>query len=287
MNFTNATVIEDSIDIHQQRLTTLVATFPRCVLAEFNTHRQFSKSTNSSRASPFHTMLANVSERFYIPEDVRLNQSGMQGFERLDEEQMETFKEWYYRIWEHVSEGLEHLYEEVKVHKQHINKIYENFGYVDMVVTSTEWQNFLNLRDHEAAHPEMQKLAKLVRIALESSVPTLKVKGEYHLPFITQDEKEEYQIEQLIKASISRNARTSYKLFDGTNVSVNKDVKLYEKLTSAIPAHASPLEHVAVCTEKLCVERFEGDDWVQRNRFYNLHGWKSFRFMFEKEGVRL
>ena len=287
MNYTEAKVIKDSIDLHGQRLTTMVVTFPRCVLAEFNTHRAFSKNTSSSRAQPFSTMIANVAGRFYIPEDVRLNEPGMQGFENLNEEQMESFKDWYYKIWEYVVEGCENMYDDVKVHKQHINKIFENFGYVDMVVTSTEWQNFLNLRDHEAAHPEMQKLAKYMRVALESSKPDLLFKGEYHLPFIEQAEKEYFRIEQLIKASVSRGARTSYKLHDGSTVDIDKDVKLYEKLTTASPIHASPLEHVAICTEKLCVERFEGDEWVQRNKFYNLSGWKSFRFQFEKEGVRL
>lgn len=41
-----AKIIADSIDPRGNRLTTFVVTFPRIILAEFNTHRMFSRNTS-------------------------------------------------------------------------------------------------------------------------------------------------------------------------------------------------------------------------------------------------
>ena len=49
-NEINATIIADSKDVRGNRITTFVITFPRIVLAEFNTHRMLSKNSASSRA---------------------------------------------------------------------------------------------------------------------------------------------------------------------------------------------------------------------------------------------
>lgn len=49
----SARIIADSLNEHGNRLTTFILTFPRIVLAEFNTHRMISKNSASSRAIPF------------------------------------------------------------------------------------------------------------------------------------------------------------------------------------------------------------------------------------------
>src|SRR5687768_15137639 len=55
-------------------------TFPRFVLAEFNTHRMFSRNSASSRAIPVAKQLRRVLEDPFIPERFGINQSGMQSF---------------------------------------------------------------------------------------------------------------------------------------------------------------------------------------------------------------
>ena len=53
----NCDILADSINLQGDRLTTMKITFPRFILAEFNTHRMFSRNSASSRAIPFHKMV--------------------------------------------------------------------------------------------------------------------------------------------------------------------------------------------------------------------------------------
>jgi hypothetical protein len=73
--------IADSKNEFGNRLTTFVLTFPRIVLAEFNTHRMISKNSASSRAIPFKKMLKMVQENPFIPIKWMKDHSGMQGNE--------------------------------------------------------------------------------------------------------------------------------------------------------------------------------------------------------------
>ena len=58
----SAEVVADSVDVRGNRLTSLLITFPRIILAEINTHRMLSKNTSSSRAIPFKKMVEAVVE---------------------------------------------------------------------------------------------------------------------------------------------------------------------------------------------------------------------------------
>lgn len=281
-------VLEDSIDIHNQRITTLLLHFPKIVGIEFNTHRSISKNASSARAIPFDKMVQTINNSCYIPYDVRHNEKGMQGFTELNEIELEEFQELYENLYKVVRDSTININSKLKIHKQHINKILEPYMYIDMVATSTDWESFLKLRNHPEAHPEMQILAKLIQERLNSSVPNLLKAGEHHLPFITKKERQENTIENLIKASVSRNARTSYKNFDGIHLDIPEDIKLYYKLVTSEPIHASPLEHIAVCTElKYCEYWDKYKHYHVVNKFFNLRGWKSFRFMYEVEGIRI
>lgn len=82
----SAKILKDSLALHQwpnrteegARLTTFEVTFPRIVLAEFNTHRVFSRNSASSRAIPVKTMLKRVKEDPFVPVYWGKNQKGMQ-----------------------------------------------------------------------------------------------------------------------------------------------------------------------------------------------------------------
>lgn len=69
----SAKVIADSIlkpdydNNPVSRITTMIVTFPRFILAEFNTHRMFSRNSASSRAIPFEKMLEVVQNNPFIP----------------------------------------------------------------------------------------------------------------------------------------------------------------------------------------------------------------------------
>lgn len=63
----SAEVVADSLDSRGNRLTSLLITFPRIILAEINTHRMLSKNTSSSRAIPFNKMVESVQNDPFVP----------------------------------------------------------------------------------------------------------------------------------------------------------------------------------------------------------------------------
>jgi len=76
-----ARILADSVSPDGVRLTTMEVVIPRIVLAEFNTHRMFSRNSASSRAIPVEKMLKRVIEDPYIPSEWGQNQKGMQAGE--------------------------------------------------------------------------------------------------------------------------------------------------------------------------------------------------------------
>lgn len=60
MTTITAEIVADSIGSDVPRLTTMQLRFPRFILAEFNTHRVFSRNARSSRAVPIETMLREI-----------------------------------------------------------------------------------------------------------------------------------------------------------------------------------------------------------------------------------
>ena len=80
-----AQILADSMSPDGVRLTTFEVEIPRIVLAEFNTHRRFSRNSASSRAIPVKTMIKRVMEDPYIPEVWGSNKPGMQAGDELDE----------------------------------------------------------------------------------------------------------------------------------------------------------------------------------------------------------
>src|SRR5206468_3452412 len=106
------------------------------------------------------------------------------------------------------------------------------------VVSATEWENFFELRIHEDAEVHFQKLATLMKGSIDKSTPRVIVDGEWHLPFISGEEKGEIWSkyadapEVLKKVSAGRCARVSYLTHDGKR-DFDEDVKLFEKMAMA------------------------------------------------------
>lgn len=256
----SAKVICDSVSLSGIRLTTLEYSAPRFILAEFNTHRVFSRNAGSSRAIPTTRIIERVVETPVIPMWTR-NKPGMQG---VDDVTAEEAAEWT-AIWlEARDDAVRHAKRlaDAKAHKQSVNRILEPYMYYKGVVTSTEWDNWFALRDHEAAQPEIEVLAKAFRESMNASTPQLLQQGEWHLPYIFGDEKSSLISDQL-KVSTARCARVSYRTFDDNKVSAyNKDVELYQELTDS--GHWSPHEHQATPIDE--------HDWSG-----NFRGWCQHR----------
>lgn len=127
----------------------------------------------------------------------------------------------------------------LNVHKQLAGRGLEAYMWHTIVVSGTEWGNYLALRDHEAAQGEIATIARLGRQALASSTPRLLNPGEWHLPFVQEGEFEDTQ--DAIKASVARSAATSYNRQDVRNF--EREVTRYNDLREG--GHMSPFEHQA------------------------------------------
>lgn len=173
----------------------------------------------------------------------------------------------------------------VGAHKQIANRIIEPWSHINVLVTSVHWANFLALRNHPDAQPEIMELARLVHIALSDTGPVRLKNDEWHLPYITSEDHKMYDLETLIQISVSRCASVSYKTVDGKPMDAARAVPLYAKLLAAAPLHASPAEHQAYPDTKSYNEFFQTDEWDRPEYHGNLTGWCQYRKTLKNEYV--
>jgi thymidylate synthase ThyX len=236
----SARVLLDSESSLGVRLTTLEVTFPRFVLAEFNTHRVFSRSSASSRAVPTAKLLERVESDPVLPLEWGRNKAGMSASDVLSQEEADAaMRVWLLARDDAVRRARELL--DLKVHKQELNRILEPFLWHTVVVTATEWQNFFELRCATNAQPEIRAAAIRMRAAIDASRPQVLMHGEWHTPLLQADERG-LDAETRKRISAARCARVSYLTHEGTR-EIAKDLELYERLKN--DRHLSPFEHVA------------------------------------------
>ena len=151
-----AEIVADSKNEFGNRITTMLVTMPRIILAEFNTHRMFSRNTASSRAISFEKMVKAIEQNPFIPIAWQKEHKGMQGTEYITNE---VYIENCIHDWLHAKDnaiesatilnsGFSILDEENedRVTKQLCNRLLEPFMWVTVLVTATEWENFFALR---------------------------------------------------------------------------------------------------------------------------------------------
>lgn len=146
----SAKVIADSKNTFGNRITTMVVTFPRIILAEFNTHRMFSRNSASSRAIPFEKMVKSVKENPFIPIAWQKDHKGMQGNEYFDfyegsnPSKNEILIGWL--IGRDAAVNMAEYLNKKGVTKQLCNRPLESYMWHTVIVTATEWENFFALR---------------------------------------------------------------------------------------------------------------------------------------------
>jgi thymidylate synthase ThyX len=157
----NCEILADSKSPQGHRITTMKITFPRFILAEFNTHRMFSRNSASSRAIPFSKMVKMVEENPFIPIAWQKDHKGMQGTEYLtNKEDIEYRKHLWLKARNYAIRSAKDLSDnqayphgtynpdikEGGVTKQLCNRLLEPFMWHTVIVTATDWENFFNLR---------------------------------------------------------------------------------------------------------------------------------------------
>lgn len=150
-----AEIVAHSLSPQKEELITVLATFPRIILAEVNTHRMLSKNTSSSRAIPFEKMVEAVKNNPFIPIAWQKDHKGMQGFEYItDENHLQNItadwleaRDFALATAGRLNEGFYETHED-KVTKQLCNRLLEPFMWTTMLITGSRegWDNFFNLR---------------------------------------------------------------------------------------------------------------------------------------------
>lgn len=255
----SAKVVADSISFDGVKLTTMQLCYPRFVHSELLTHRTFSRNASSSRAIPIQKMIDQVLEDPACPIHWGKNQPGMQADEELEPSVKGlVIAEWMNARHSAVKHAERMM--ELGAHKQIVNRVLEPFQWMQTIVTATEWDNFFKLRRHKDAQPEIKHLADLMFEAFEESKPKELAPGEWHLPYVTDDQST--PLEQLKKWSTARCARVSYLTHDKKQPDPHKDELLHDRLLK--DGHFSPFEHIA--------QPMAGGKW-----YANFRGWQSYR----------
>lgn len=280
----SAQIVLDSISPEGVRLTTFKLRYPKFIHGEFMTHRVFSRNASSSRAIPTSKILEEVTNGDLMakPEEWGKNQKGMSASENLSAYEVEMAQSvWKQAAWSASNYAKTLL--ELGVHKQIVNRILEPYTHINVVVTSTDWMNFFGLRLDPGAQPEIRVLATQMFVEYISSKPKPVGYNEWHLPFVTDEEKARTVAEMpdefdLVRISVARCARVSYLSFETGKVSTaEEDVALYNRLVGQQPVHASPAEHQATPISKI------EEGLLKRHELSNLVGWKQYRKMIPGE----
>lgn len=260
-------------------------TYPRIILAEFLTHRVFSRNTSSSRAIPGKKMRQQVLNDPFIPTYLGAKQKGMTAGDKLT-----GIKRFAVRtVWSaarYPAVLASWLMEKSGVAKQIANRVLEPWLWVVQVASATDLNNFLKLRTHKDAEPHFALLARqMAHIVWQTKIIFANMEerglkrdrtdnafqilqpGDWHLPFT--DNYNFFSTNDLKAISAARCARTSYTVVGGsTGNTALKDVELGKKLIAANPLHASPLEHQAKAR-------------INSERLGNFRGWKQWRIELE------
>lgn len=297
MTTITAKVIADSVHkVTGKRLTTFLLRYPRWIHAEGRTHRvlslgeedveyrtpsimedkNLSRNASSSRAIPVSKLIQDVIDDPAVPIFWGKNQKGMQAGEQIRERVKVRRSGGFWSNYENLppedawlkarDSAIEYAlaYSDAGYHKQIVNRLLEPFSHINVVVSATEWANFFALREHKDAEPHIDLLAQRMKKALKQSNPRPLPPGHWHLPFVSDEDKEDLWLDKYggmqgatsvedlrayeydLKAlSVARCASTSYKTVDGFDMTIDRAIDLHDKLKLAKPMHASPFEHQA------------------------------------------
>lgn len=279
------TVLADTenFDAPDCRLTTLHLYYPYAIHAQLMTHRVFSRNASSSRAIPVKRMIAAIEADPYIPTSWGSNQRGMDAGPEIDTYirlpgrifKPEWGKEEAWLEGMRLMIELAEAYADAGYAKQIVNRLLAPWMHMNTVLSSTEWSNFFHQR-LEDADPPMMALARAIKDALHESKPVSRSgrknlhKENWHLPWVTDEEREAHRLPELQKLSVARCAHSSYMTVEGEPFSLEKASDVFDKMLAG--EHWSPFEHVAIPDYKVGPRV-----WYAPEDHGNFFGFRQFR----------
>lgn len=304
-----AKVVLDSISEEGVRLTTMELTYPRFIHHGFQTHRVFSRNAASLQEIPVEKMIDRIIKDPAIPVHWGKNQpGGMQADEELPWDALIQASATWHKARDAAVKYARDMHA-LGAHKQIVNRILEPFSHITVLVTATEWENFYKLRRHRYAQPEIHALANAMFDAQYSSTPRKLMHGEWHLPYVYDDDLDEiikmalHQTQDTMfgqatlddverattriacRVSTARCARVSYLTHDGQKPDIAKDDQLFHRLMIAQPMHASPAEHQATPDRIVRYGAVSAIGWENPQFHGNLVGWQQHRKFFLGENT--
>lgn len=297
--------VVESIDLVGEEMTydlEIAGEFPNFFADGIVVHN--SRNASSSRAIPNKKLTQDILDNTAMPVFWGGNQSGMQAGDEINAlvqcpitgELLSREEAWRRAAASGVAWAR--AFSAAGYHKQLSNRLCENLGHIRAVITATEVDGFYNLRCHEDAQPEIQKLATLMRNAHYRSKPVKIGADGWHLPYVTPEDIAELtrivskkmegdhsdflliiqKVNLLARmVSAARCARVSYKTFHGVTSTLKEDLALCSKLIGSEPGHWSPFEHQA--TPQILYK----DEYLGKEFSGNFVGWSQSRKMIEKD----
>lgn len=261
----SARILADSISVRGDRLTTALVRVPQIIWQEWLTHRSLSRNSGSNRAVPIMTRIRQVIEDPFVPDVFPQPGKGMQpdGYTTPGTEAHRlALDAWLEDRDAAVRSALRYI--RIGVGKEIANRILHSFLMNDAIVSATDWGNFFELRLAPDAQRQMRLSAVALHDAITASEPVLLQDRQWHLPLTGFPGDEDLDIDQLIRVSTGRSARTSYLTHDGRR-DVQADLELYDRILG--PRHLSPFEYAS---------------HPAAGRHGNYTGWKQARWYVER-----
>lgn len=259
------------------RLLTLQVMGPRSILAQINTHRTRVQSAQSHRAIPTKRAAQQVVDYNFDP-IWKYDQSGMdpsdQSISEIDLAAGRAHFSYARRVAVRVAKELGQD-GGIGFAKGISNRLLEPFAPFHAVITmSTKyvvplgenhhvinpWEHLFSLRCAEDAQDEFQELANKMRAIYESCEW---IRRDEHLPYVKDEESRVYTLDECLRISSARCARTSYFPPGEKKTNVASDLRLAEDLIQK--KHTNPLEHPSVAA---------------KGQWGPLYGWKSLNMAF-------
>lgn len=263
-------IIAHSVSSIGNEILTYEITIPKFILAEINTHKaEIERNSASSRAVPTRTIVDMIREYPVIPVDWRVNARGMQADELMSEEDIKECNQIWLEARDAMLPYVQRLLDK-KADKQRVNRLLECWMWTKVVVTFTVgggigFNNFMGLRDNDAAQPEFREVARMMHTQYHESTPQERI---FHLPYITREDLMEESnhlentLEQVyINLAIRSSARCGRVTHYKQGQEYTREEDLGRGWSFAENGHFSPLRHASKAGDNAWYGNFYG--WRQ------------------------
>jgi hypothetical protein len=203
--------------------------------AELNKHRTISNNSFSSRAVNKNKYIDMIISDPYIP-IWTYDKPGMSGEVITDETLVKELTSKYIKKMYSDIECIKNNFD--GVHKQDTNAQLDHYARIPIIVTSTNFPYYFELRTAAGVKPEFRRIALLMQQLFCESTPKL---TSWHIPWLTQDEDDMDLNDKLIMCA-ARCAWLSYSNHLKQS-SLDSAKKLVDKLIKEM--HSSVFDHAA------------------------------------------